>query len=121
MSTNALFWLVAAIGMSAIVQIFTDQRITPQFIARSLVAVAVYAVHVAMAIVVMVYLVPPGDAGALGATAALVGWIGLGVLGLIRFAPRLREPPAWLMRFGIADGACLALIAGGLASAAGLV
>jgi hypothetical protein len=45
----------------------------------------------------------------------------LGVLGLIRFAPRLRELPAWLMRFGIADGACLALIAGGLASAAGLV
>jgi hypothetical protein len=68
----------------------------------------------------MLYLVPRRPEAAIGVTVALMGWIGLGMLGLIRFAPRLREPPRVLLRFGVADAICLAMIAGGVASAVGL-
>ena len=66
-------------------------------------------------------LLPKGPDDALGATAAFLGWVGFGMLGLIRFAPRLREPPRWLMQVGIADLICLALVGGGIASATGLI
>jgi len=49
----------------------------------------------------------------------MVGWIGLGVLGLIRFAPRLREPPRWLMHVGLIDIVCVLMIGGGLGAALG--
>ena len=45
----------------------------------------------------------------------MVGWIFYGGLTLMRVVPRYREPPAWLMHFGIADivllGATLACLA----------
>ena len=37
----------------------------------------------------------------------IVGFILYGGLTLMRVVPRYREPPAWLMRFGIADIALL--------------
>jgi hypothetical protein len=121
MSGLAIVAIVTAIAISAIVQIFTDPRITAAFIAKSLLVMAVYAVHVAAGFTVMWLLLPKGPDAALGATAAFLGWVGLGMLGLIRFAPRLREPPGWLLRVGIADLVCLVLIAGGVASATGLI
>jgi hypothetical protein len=116
-----LIAIVIAVGLSALIQIFTDPRITGEFIWKSLVALAVYAAHVAVGIVVMVYLVPWGPDAALGVVAAFLGWVGLGMLGLIRFAPRTREPPRLLMHVGIADVVCLVMIAGGIASATGLI
>jgi len=107
------FLLALAVAASAIVQILTDPRITAQFVARSLLALAVYTVHVATGTVVLVWLMPWGPDAAAGATLAVLGWIGLGALGLVRFAPRLREPPAILMRFGLADAVCLLMIGGG--------
>jgi hypothetical protein len=121
MTGLALLGIVIAIAVSAIVQIFTDPRITGAFIGKSLLVLAVYAVHVAAGFTVMWLLLPKGPAAALGATTAFLGWVGLGMLGLMRFAPRLREPPRWLMRVGIADLVCLALIVGGVASATGLL
>ena len=48
-------------------------------------------------------------------TGFMVGWIFYGGLTLMRVVPRCREPPAWHMRFGIADivllGATLACLA----------
>ena len=45
-----------------------------------------------------------------------MGFIFYGALTLMRVVPRYREPPAWLMRFGIADivllGATFACLAG---------
>jgi hypothetical protein len=114
-----LLLMVVAVGVSAIVQIFTDPRITGTFIAKSLVALAVYAGHVAVGIVVMVYLLPRGPDAAIGVPVAFLGWVGLGALGLIRFAPRLREPPRFLLRFGLPDLLCLALIAFGILHASG--
>jgi hypothetical protein len=108
------FLLAVAVAASALVQIFTDPRITAKFLATSLLALLVYAVHIAVGFLVLVFLLPWGPHAAPGATVAILGWIGLGALGLVRFAPRLREPPALLMRVGPADALFLLMIAGGI-------
>jgi len=115
------FLLAVAVAASALVQIFTDPRITRRFVATSLVALLVYAVHIGVGMLVMVFLLPWGPDAAPGATIAILGWIGLGGLGLVRFAPRLREPPAMLMRFGPVDAVFLLMIAGGIVWAVGAV
>ena len=61
---------------------------------------------------------PAGQAAgkALLLTGFILGFIFYGALTLMRAVPRYREPPAWLMRFGIADivllGATFACLAG---------
>ena len=121
MTGLAMVLIVAAIAIAAIVQIRADPRIGRAFIHESLRVLALYAAFLAVGFMLMWLLLPKGPDAALGATAAFLGWVGFGMLGLIRFAPRLREPPRWLMRVGIADLVCLALIAGGVASATGLI
>ena len=121
MTSLASFLLVLMIAISAIAQCLTDPRITREFIYKSLLAMVIYAVHCAAGFTAIWWLLPKGPDAALGATAALVGWIGFGGLGLIRFVPRLREPPRWLMHVGLADVVCLVLIVGGVASATGLI
>jgi hypothetical protein len=116
-----LLLAILAVAASALVQVFTDPRVTRRFVARTMIALAVYAAHVAIGVSVVTFLLPHGPQAAVGATAASLGWIGLGALGLLRFAPRLREPPAVLMRFGIADAVCLLAIAGGVLWALGAV
>jgi len=105
------------------VQIFTDPRITARFARKTLAALAVYAAHSAIGITFLYVLIVTGHGKniAPGVVIAFVGWIGLGVLGLIRFAPRLREPPQILMRFGIADIICLAVVVFGVVKATGLI
>ncbi len=120
MDKFALFTAVLAVAASALVQIFTDPRITGQFVAKSLLALAVYALHIAIGLLVVVFLLPHGPDAAMGVTTAVLGWIGLGALDLIRFAPRLREPPAILLRFGLGDAVCLLVIATGVLSAFGI-
>jgi hypothetical protein len=121
MDKLAVVLAVLAVGASALVQIFTDPRITRRFVAKSLIALAVYAGHVAIGLLVVMLLLPHGPEAALGITLALLGWISLGALGLIRFVPRLREPPAILMHFGIADFLCLLAIILGVLSAFGIL
>lgn len=55
------------------------------------------------------------DGKALLLTGVMVGWIFYGALTLMRVVPRYREPPGWLMRFGIADLLVLGLMFGCLA------
>jgi hypothetical protein len=79
----------------------------------------VYLLYVGLGIVVLLLLAPKtgGEGGdkALTLTGFMVGWIFYGALTLMRVVPRYREPPAWLMHFGIADivllGATLACLA----------
>jgi hypothetical protein len=80
----------------------------------------VYCLYVGLGIVVLLLLAPKtggqgGGGKALTLTGFMVGWIFYGGLTLMRAVPRYREPPAWLMRFGIADivllGATLACLA----------
>jgi hypothetical protein len=79
----------------------------------------VYLLYVGLGLVVLLLLAPKnGGAGgdkALYLTGFMVWWIFYGGLSLMRVVPRYREPPRWLMRFGIADiillGATLACLA----------
>lgn len=119
MSTTAASLLFLTIALSAAVQLFTDPRINKRFIQKSLVALLVYFVHAAIGGSVLYVLIPLGPKAALGVTLAFVGWIGLGVLGLIRFSPRLKTPPKMLLQVGAADAVFLLLIVFGLISALG--
>jgi hypothetical protein len=79
-----------------------------------------YCLYVGLGIVAVLLLAPKtGGAGggrALLLTLFILGFILYGALTLMRVVPRYREPPAWLMRFGIADisllGATFACLAG---------
>jgi hypothetical protein len=65
-----------------------------------------YCLYVGLGIVVVLLLAPKGGTSqgkALLLTGFSVGFILYGALTLMRVVPRYREPPAWLMRFGIAD------------------
>jgi len=80
----------------------------------------VYLLNIGLGIVVVLLLAPKaGGAGgdkALLLTGFILGFIFYGSLTFMRVVPRYREPPAWLMRFGIADivllGATFACLAG---------
>ncbi len=78
-------------------------------VGKTLRLAAVYLAYVGLGIALLFWLVPrAGTAGtgedkALEPTLAMLGWILYGALILMRSVPRYREPPAWLMRFGIAD------------------
>jgi len=113
--------VVLAVGISALGQIFTDPRITRAFIWKSLTMLAIYFVHVAIGMFILIFLLPWNGNAAGAAAVALVGWVALGGLGLLRVAPRTREPPQWLMHFGIADVVCLLAVAWGLSDYAGLL
>jgi hypothetical protein len=78
-----------------------------------------YCLYVGLGIVVLLLLAPKGGTSqgkALLLTGFSLGFILYGALTLMRVVPRYREPPAWLMRFGIADisllGATFACLAG---------
>jgi hypothetical protein len=78
-----------------------------------------YCLYVGLGIVVVLLLAPKGGTSqgkALLLTGFILGFIFYGALTLMRVVPRYREPPAWLMRFGIADisllGATFACLAG---------
>ncbi|MGE5260469.1 MAG: hypothetical protein ACM3MH_06275 [Actinomycetota bacterium] len=49
-------------------------------------------------------------------TGVVLGFILYGSLTLMRVVPRYREPPRWLMRFGVADVIVLALMFGSIAA-----
>jgi hypothetical protein len=79
----------------------------------------IYCLYVGLGIVVVLLLASKGGTSqgkALLLTGFSVGFILYGALTLMRVVPRYREPPAWLMRFGVADiallGATFACLAG---------
>jgi hypothetical protein len=84
-------------------------------VGRTLWLAALYLAYVGFGIALLFWLAPrAGTAGtgedkALELTLAMFGWILYGALVLMRSVPRYREPPAWLMRFGIADFVLIAL------------
>ena len=86
----------------------------PGFI-KTLWLMGAYALYVALGIAFLLLLAPAQGASegkALLLTGVMVGWIFYGALTLMRVVPRYREPPRWLMRFGIADLLVLGLMFG---------
>ena len=77
-----------------------------------------YLLYIGLGIVVMLLLAPReggGDDKSVCLTLFIVGFILYGALTLMRVVPRYREPPTWLMHFGIADLVVLGLMFGSLA------
>ncbi len=78
-------------------------------VGKTLWLAALYLAYVGLGIALFFWLVPrqgtggDGEGKALELVLAMLGWILYGALILMRVVPRYREPPAWLMRFGIAD------------------
>jgi hypothetical protein len=103
---------IAIANMPALINQWRNDR--PGFI-KTLWLLGAYALYVALGIVLLIVLAPPPgspDAKALLLTGVLLGWIFYGALTLMRVVPRYREPPRWLMRFGIADLLVLGLMLG---------
>lgn len=79
--------------------------------------IGVYLLYVALGIGLLL-LIAPREGGhedkAPYVTLIVIGWVLYGALTLMRAVPRYREPPAWLMRFGIADFVLLGLVLGSL-------
>lgn len=89
---------VLIVLITAVVQVLFDPRITRRFIASSLIAFLVYAVYVGVGLAVALTLLPQGPAAAAGTTLSIIGWIGLGGLGLVRMAPSRVTHPACEIR-----------------------
>ena len=119
LANSALLVVVVGVAIASIVQAVSDPRVTPAYLRQSLVALAAYFAHGVASIVLLVFIVPQHIAP-WGLGVALIGWLGLGLMILLRLAPGSDARPAWILRFGPVDVLCLALIAVGLAAATGL-
>jgi hypothetical protein len=104
--------MVFVANLPAVIQQWRTDR--PGVI-KTLWMIGIYALYVALGLALLLMLAPresTSDGKALLLTGLVVGWILYGALTLMRFVPRYREPPRWLMRFGIADVILLGLMFG---------
>ncbi len=118
--TNADIALAALfVGLYLAFRVVTRPQFRWTFLSATAIAMLVYAAHLAIGGILLVLAVSHDRLGATGYFIAFLGWFGFGVLDLIRTVPRLREPPAFLMRRGVADAFCLIVMVIGLALAWG--
>jgi hypothetical protein len=104
--------MVFVANLPAVMQQWRADR--PAFI-KTLWLMGAYALYIALGIGLFLLLAPAageGEPKVLLLTGVVVGWILYGALTLMRVVPRYREPPRWLMRFGIADIVLLGLMFG---------
>jgi hypothetical protein len=90
----------------------------PGFI-KTLWMFGLYALYVGVGIALTLWLAPREPSTpdkALGLLGFSLAWIFYGALTLTRAVPRYREPPHWLMHFGIPDLILLGTMLGGLVS-----
>jgi hypothetical protein len=106
--------IVLAVAAANLPALMHQWRTDRQGFIKTLWMIGLYALYVALGIALMFLLAPrgAGEAKALLLMGMILGWILYGALVLMRLVPRYREPPAWLMRFGIADIVLLALTFG---------
>ncbi len=112
--------VLVAMGF-AIRQMRRDPRITKEFLRKSYVAAGLYLLFMAcgMGIAAAILVLGGGRHGVLFLFAFFLDWVVIGVVWLIRTAPRLREPPRWLMRrWSALDWILIAIAAGSVLAAA---
>jgi hypothetical protein len=111
--------LVIAVFVANLPGVMEQWRSDRSGFIKTLWLMGIYALYVALGLgfALLLLLAPrqPGESKALFLTGVIVGWIFYGALTLMRVVPRYREPPSWLMRFGIADLLVLGLMFGSLA------
>jgi hypothetical protein len=114
----SLLILVLGIAVANVPALVDQWRNDRPGLIKTLWLVCIYALYVALGILLMLALAPrqPGESKALFLTGILVGWIFYGALTLMRVVPRYRDPPRWLMRFGVADLLVLGLVLGCIAA-----
>jgi hypothetical protein len=114
MQNLGLLVLVVAVFVANLPAVMEQWRTDRPGSIKTLWLMAIYALYVGLGIVVLLLLAPrqPGESKALFLTGVMVGWIFYGALTLMRVVPRYREPPRWLMRFGVADLLALGLMFG---------
>ncbi len=118
MQNWGLLVLVVAIALANMPALIHQYRTDRPGFNKTLLLMSAYAAYVGLGIALLLLLAPhgSGETKALLLTGAMVGWILYGALILMRKVPRYREPPAWLMRFGIIDVLLLGLMFGCLAA-----
>ena len=106
--------LVMAVFVANLPGVMEQWRSDRPGVIKTLWLMGTYALYVALGLGLLLLLAPrqPGESKALFLTGVMVGWIFYGALTLMRVVPRYREPPSWLMRFGIADLLVLGLMFG---------
>lgn len=116
--------LVASLVLSviALVQALRSPRLPTGFAAASLRAVVAWLGFLVLGGGLLYAAFPEArpdaDDGvaAFAAAGFVTSWVAIGVLWLVRLAPRLREPPAWLLRrWSVLDAALILLVVVSLA------
>jgi hypothetical protein len=112
-----MFFAIAAIVISAVVQVISDPRGSTSVARKSLVAQAVFVTHIVLAIGVMKSLNRVSTETEIWGAVAVAGWIALGCLALVRGSPQLKKTPAMLVSVGWPDLLALAAVITGVANA----
>jgi len=103
---------VLIVNMPAVMQQWHEDR--PGFI-KTLWLAGIYVLYTAIGIWLLVgVMAPVGEKGVnvLFALGFMLAWIFYGGLTLMRVVPRYREPPRWLMHFGVLDIVLLVILFG---------
>jgi hypothetical protein len=114
MQSWGLLILVIMVFVANLPAVIEQRRTDRPGFNKTLWLMGAYALYVALGIGLLLLLAPrqPGESKALLLTGVMVGFILYGALTLMRVVPRYREPPRWLMRFGVADIVLLGIMFG---------
>ena len=115
MQSLGLIVVVLAVMIANMPAAMQQWRTDKAGVVKTLWLAGAYVLYVALGIwFVLGFMAPVGTEGgkALLAVGLLLSWIFYGVLTLMRVVPRYREPPQWLMHFGVVDVVLVGLILG---------
>ena len=115
MQSLGLIVVVLAVMIANMPAAIQQWRADKASVVKTLWLAGAYVLYVALGIwFVLGFMAPVGTEGgkALLAVGLLLSWIFYGVLTLMRVVPRYREPPQWLMHFGVVDVVLAGLMLG---------
>jgi len=115
--------LAGAFAFQAVAVSYLIDGIPESTVQRLLLAIALYLVHGAVGIAVLIYYSPllsTTPAAVFGIMAMAAGWLGLGLHALFHLIPG-GPKPRWMTDVGLYDVVCLLAIGTGFAFVIGLV